>query len=72
MEIERVCNGAHDAVLESAAIGVAPGGGGPEQLLIIAVLKGEALEVSCETLKKVFNASIQSKLNPLFKVSLGT
>lgn len=69
VEIERVCNSAHVAVLETAAIGVPPSGGGPEQLLIVAVLKGEeAAPVPAEDLKKVFNATIQSKLNPLFKV----
>ena len=68
MEIERVCNSAHVAVLETAAIGVPPSGGGPEQLLIVAVLKGEVAHVPAEDLKKVFNATIQSKLNPLFKV----
>jgi hypothetical protein len=57
------------AILETAAIGVPPSGGGPEQLLIVAVLKGEEVApVPAEDLKKVFNATIQSKLNPLFKV----
>lgn len=72
VEIERVCNSAHVAVLETAAIGVPPSGGGPEQLLIVAVLKGEegASSVPAEDLKKVFNATIQSKLNPLFKVHI--
>lgn len=71
VEIERVCNAAHECVLETAAIGVPPPGGGPEQLLIVVVLKDDgASGISLENLKKVFNASIQAKLNPLFKVGL--
>lgn len=69
MEIERVCNAAHEDVLETAAIGVPPPGGGPEQLLIVVVLKDGGSGMSLESLKKVFNAAIQAKLNPLFKVN---
>jgi acyl-CoA synthetase (AMP-forming)/AMP-acid ligase II len=68
VEIERVCNAAHEDVLETAAIGVPPPGGGPEQLLIVVVLKDDRHGTSLESLKKVFNASIQAKLNPFFKV----
>jgi len=70
VEIERVCNAAHEDVLETAAIGVPPPGGGPEQLLIVVVLKDGACDISLEDLKKIFNTSIQAKLNPLFKVGL--
>lgn len=69
MEIERVCNAAHEDVLETAAVGVPPSGGGPEQLLIVVVLKEGASAISPEDLKKVFNKAIQAKLNPLFKVA---
>lgn len=69
VEIERVCNAAHEDVLETAAIGVPPPGGGPEQLLIVVVLKDDRHGTSLESLKKVFNASIQAKLNPFFKVN---
>jgi len=72
VEIERVCNAAHEDVVETAAIGVPPSGGGPEQLLIVVVLKEGGCVVSLEDLKKIFNASIQAKLNPLFKVALST
>ncbi|GJP65075.1 hypothetical protein CLOP_g21984 [Closterium sp. NIES-67] len=40
VELERVCNTAHPAVSETAAIGVAPCGGGPEELVVVAVLRG--------------------------------
>ncbi|KAJ8452217.1 hypothetical protein Cgig2_006022 [Carnegiea gigantea] len=33
VEIERICNGVHSSILETAAIGVPPSGGGPEQLV---------------------------------------
>jgi acyl-coenzyme A synthetase/AMP-(fatty) acid ligase len=69
VEIERVCNAAHEDVLETAAVGVPPSGGGPEQLLIVVVLKEGATGISPEELKKVFNKAIQAKLNPLFKVN---
>ena len=68
VEIERVCNAAHEDVLETAAIGVPPPGGGPEQLLIVVVFKNGANGIPLESLKKVFNVAIQAKLNPLFKV----
>ncbi|CAI5487784.1 unnamed protein product [Closterium sp. Naga37s-1] len=42
VEVERVCNTAHPAVSETAAIGVAPRGGGPEELVVVAVMRGEA------------------------------
>ncbi|CAI5510447.1 unnamed protein product [Closterium sp. Naga37s-1] len=39
VEVERVCNTAHPAVSETAAIGVAPRGGGPEELVVVAVMR---------------------------------
>lgn len=69
VEIERVCNAGHPSVLETAAIGVPEAGGGPEQLLIVVVLKESCDAVSNELLKRTFNAAIQQKLNPLFKVA---
>ncbi|CAN6448684.1 unnamed protein product [Victoria cruziana] len=71
IEIERICNGVDDAVLETAAIGVPPLGGGPEQLVIVVVFKDAncSLEADLGSLKKAFNSSLQRKLNPLFRVS---
>eukprot|EP00897_Mesotaenium_endlicherianum_P008338 jgi/Mesen1/7532/ME000391S06771 len=68
VEIERVCNQSHEAILETAAIGVAPPGGGPELLLVAAVLKA-GRQMSESELLKIFLSAVQSKLNPLFKVS---
>lgn len=70
VEIERVCNGVDDAILETAAIGVPPLGGGPEQLLIAVVFKDPSDSgLNLDELKVLFNKMLQKKLNPLFKVS---
>ncbi|QCD84441.1 acetyl-CoA synthetase [Vigna unguiculata] len=69
VEIERVCDGADECILETAAISVAPAHGGPEQLIIFVVLK-KGYNSDAETLKRKFAKAIQSNLNPLFKVSL--
>ncbi|KAL8484266.1 hypothetical protein ACS0TY_026812 [Phlomoides rotata] len=67
VEIERVCNGADEGVLESAAISVTPPNGGPEQLSIFVVLK-TGFNIKPDELKMKFTKAIQSNLNPLFKV----
>ncbi|XP_066399362.1 probable acyl-activating enzyme 17, peroxisomal isoform X2 [Miscanthus floridulus] len=69
IEIERICNRVHDAIVETAAIGVPPVGGGPEQLTIAVVLKDQSSQVEdWNQLKLAFNVALK-KLNPLFKVS---
>eukprot|EP00252_Welwitschia_mirabilis_P027056 TRINITY_DN9141_c0_g2_i2.p1 TRINITY_DN9141_c0_g2~~TRINITY_DN9141_c0_g2_i2.p1 ORF type:complete len:148 (-),score=28.63 TRINITY_DN9141_c0_g2_i2:49-492(-) len=68
IEIERVCNRAHEQVLETAAVSIPAEEGGPEQLVIVAVLKNEA-DVSADILKLFFSKAIQNNLNPLFKVN---
>eukprot|EP00850_Spirogloea_muscicola_P021530 SM000252S09082 [mRNA] locus=s252:66081:71607:- [translate_table: standard] len=67
VEIERICNGAAEDILETAAIGLPPLGGGPEQLLVVAVLK-EGSKAGESALVKAFTTALQKKLNPLFKV----
>jgi acyl-coenzyme A synthetase/AMP-(fatty) acid ligase len=67
VEIERVCNKAHEAVLETAAIGVQGPNGGPDQLVIVAVLK-KGNQIGLDELQKLFSLAVSSKLNPLFKV----
>ncbi|KAJ4823577.1 putative acyl-activating enzyme 17, peroxisomal, partial [Turnera subulata] len=70
VEIERICNAADSHVLETAAIGVPPPQGGPEQLVIVVVLKdAQNSTVDLDKLRKSFNSAVQKKLNPLFKVS---
>ncbi|KAG9448703.1 hypothetical protein H6P81_008668 [Aristolochia fimbriata] len=70
IEIERICNQVDNAVLETGAIGIPSLGGGPEQLVIAVVFKDPKHSVrNVEQLKIAFNASLQKKLNPLFKVS---
>uniref|UniRef100_A0A0A9ERS6 AMP-binding enzyme C-terminal domain-containing protein n=1 Tax=Arundo donax TaxID=35708 RepID=A0A0A9ERS6_ARUDO len=69
IEIERICNRVNDAILETAAIGVPPIGGGPEQLTIAVVLKDQSSQAEdLNQLKLAFNVALK-KLNPLFKVS---
>lgn len=71
LEIERICNVVDDDILETAAIGVPPAGGGPEKLIIVVVFK-DANE-SNHNLNKLmisFNSALQKKLNPLFKVMI--
>ncbi|KAL2507971.1 putative acyl-activating enzyme 18 [Forsythia ovata] len=68
IEIERVCDGADESVLETAAVSVAPPSGGPEQLAIYVVLK-KGFKIESDMLKIKFLRAIQTKLNPLFKVS---
>ncbi|XP_062116885.1 hexanoyl-CoA synthase isoform X3 [Humulus lupulus] len=70
VEIERICNEADDKVLETAAIGVPPLSGGPEQLVIAVVLKNsDNTAADLNQLKLSFNSAVQKKLNPLFRVS---
>ena len=69
VEIERICNTAHSSVLETAAIGMPPTGGGPEQLVIVVVFKGSNDSTpGLNELKIAFNSAVQKKLNPLFRV----
>ncbi|PON98121.1 2,3-dihydroxybenzoate-AMP ligase [Trema orientale] len=68
VEIERVCDRADESVLETAAVSIAPVGGGPEQLVIFVVLKN-GHNSEAEKLRTKFSKAIQSNLNPLFKVS---
>ncbi|KAJ3677501.1 hypothetical protein LUZ60_003225 [Juncus effusus] len=70
VELERICNGVNNEIVETAAIGVPPSGGGPEQLVMAVVFKNpkKGNEI-LENLKMEFNSALQKKLNPLFKVS---
>ncbi|ONK65596.1 uncharacterized protein A4U43_C07F38710 [Asparagus officinalis] len=69
VEIERVCNRADERVLETAAVGIKPVTGGPEQLVVLVVLKPGALDCEPHFLRTKFQKAIQKNLNPLFKVS---
>ncbi|XP_016450829.2 hexanoyl-CoA synthase isoform X1 [Nicotiana tabacum] len=70
LEIERICNAADENILETAAVGVPPTGGGPEKLVIAVVFKdSDNLERNLDKLMISFNTALQRKLNPLFKVS---
>ncbi|KAL5544827.1 hypothetical protein UlMin_008611 [Ulmus minor] len=70
VEIERICNEADNKVLETAAIGVPPPAGGPEQLVIAVVFKDpNEATADLNQLRVSFNSAVQKKLNPLFRVS---
>ncbi len=64
MEIERVCNKAHEAVLETAAIGVQGPNGGPDQLVIVAVLK-KGNQIGLDELQKIFSLALSSGISPM-------
>lgn len=70
VEIERICNAVDSNVLETAAIGVPPPQGGPEQLVIAVVFKdSDDSTVDLDKLRISFNSAVQKKLNPLFRIS---
>ncbi|TKY73253.1 acyl-activating enzyme 17 [Spatholobus suberectus] len=70
VEIERICNGVDSNILETAAIGVPPSGGGPELLTIAVVFKdSNSTKQDLHQLRMSFNSALQKKLNPLFRVS---
>jgi hypothetical protein len=70
VEIERVCNRADGNVLETAAVTIKSRTGGPEQLVILAVLKDKSAQHDIDLLKRKFQKAIQTNLNPLFKVQM--
>ncbi|KAM3380901.1 putative acyl-activating enzyme 17, peroxisomal isoform X1 [Capsicum galapagoense] len=70
VEIEKVCNAVDESILETAAVGVPPPGGGPDKLVIAVVFKDpQGSKGNLNSLKVSFNSALQKKLNPLFKVS---
>lgn len=69
VEIERVCNRADESVIETAAVSIRTRTGGPDQLVVLAVLKNGLTMPDLNLLKKKFQRAIQNNLNPLFKVS---
>ncbi|XP_051115789.1 probable acyl-activating enzyme 17, peroxisomal [Andrographis paniculata] len=70
VEIERICNSVDSTILETAAVGVPPAGGGPEKLAIVVVFKDpDEAATDTSNLAASFNSALQKKLNPLFRVS---
>ncbi|KAG6528774.1 hypothetical protein ZIOFF_010959 [Zingiber officinale] len=69
VEIERICNKADENVMETAAVSVRSRTGGPEQLVVLAVLRNGSANCHPDFLKAKFQKAIQNHLNPLFKVS---
>ncbi|XP_028082035.1 probable acyl-activating enzyme 17, peroxisomal isoform X1 [Camellia sinensis] len=70
VEIERICNAVDNNILETAAVGVPPQGGGPERLVIAVVFKDSSESATdLNKLRMAFNSALQNKRNPLFMVS---
>ena len=65
-EIERVLNSV-TGILETAAISVSPPGGGPESLVVYAVLEPET-QLEKDRLKASMQEALKGQLNPLFSV----
>ncbi|WKN30569.1 AMP-binding protein [Porifericola rhodea] len=65
VEIEKIVN-QHPQVYESAAVAVAPKGGGPEALIIFFIPKSEVIDLP--GLKTEWQALISKELNPLFRI----
>lgn len=66
VELERACAEGVPAVQEVAAVGVPSPGGGPEQLVLFVVPRGQP--GSSAEMKALCQDAIRSRLNPLFKV----
>jgi len=64
LELERLLN-EHPAVVESAAVGMAPKDGGPERLIVHVVLR-EPIEP--DRLKRELSETLARRLNPLFRI----
>jgi acetyl-CoA synthetase len=64
LELEQVMDG-HEAVYETAAVAVQPGGEGAERLVVFAVVRRDIDRLQ---LKKELAALLARDLNPLFKV----
>lgn len=63
-----MCDQADECISETAAVSLTPPDGGPELLVIFAVLKEGFRKQNEEELKLKFSRIIQKDLNPLFKV----
>ncbi len=65
VEIEKVLN-EHPAIAETAAVAIAPAGGGPEQLVVFYIPAQETLPR--DALKKQLQQKLSEELNPLFRI----
>ncbi len=69
VELETVLN-EHPMVFETAAVAIAPEGGGPEQLLVFYVPTEEQAKsaVAAQVLQKQLQQKLSDELNPLFRI----
>jgi acetyl-CoA synthetase len=66
-EIERTLNRVA-GVVETAAVAVAAPGGGPDRLVVFAVVKEEGKALGAELLKSEMQQAMRDHLNPLFHI----
>jgi acetyl-CoA synthetase len=67
VELERTLNSVA-GIMETAAVAVPPPGGGPDRLVIFAVLNEECKPVRMDALKSEMQQAIKTHLNPLFHI----
>jgi acetyl-CoA synthetase len=66
VELERVLNRV-EGVIETAAVGVSPEGGGPSRLVVYAVVNSQMWK-DASALQKELQARLRTELNPLFRI----
>jgi acetyl-CoA synthetase len=67
VEIEQTLNTVPE-ISETAAVAIAPSDGGPNQLVIYAVLTPQISPFSAATLQTLLQTTLKQRLNPLFKI----
>jgi acetyl-CoA synthetase len=67
VELERALHSVA-GIVETAAVAVPPPGGGPDRLVIFAVIKEERKPVRVDALKSEMQQAIKSRVNPLFRI----
>lgn len=67
VELERTLNSVA-GIMETAAVAVPPAGGGPDRLVIFAVVKEECKPLRMDVVKSEMQQAIRDRLNPLFRI----
>jgi acetyl-CoA synthetase len=67
VELERALNNVA-GIMETAAVAVPPPGGGPDRLVIFAVIKEECKTMRMDAVKSEMQQAIKDHVNPLFRI----
>lgn len=67
VELERALNNVA-GIMETAAVAVPPPGGGPDRLVIFAVIKEECKTMKMDAVKSEMQQAIKNHVNPLFRI----